>query len=83
MRSSDSIIDSVGMNLSKLGKIVEDRGARHNIVHGVAKSQTQLSHWTTTLPQCMNFVPFYFFMYGCQIAKFIIVAVFPIWNKCL
>ena len=37
MRSSDSIIDSVGINLSKLRKIVEDRGARHAAVRGVAK----------------------------------------------
>ena len=44
MRLLDSITDSVGTNLSKLWKIVEDRGARHNTVHGVAKSQTQLSH---------------------------------------
>ena len=44
MRWIDSIADSVGMNLSKLWKIVEDRGGRHNTVHGVAKIQIQLSH---------------------------------------
>ena len=44
MRLLDSITDSEGMNLSKLWKIVEDRGGRHNTVHGVAKIQIQLSH---------------------------------------
>ena len=44
MRLLDSITDSVATNLRKLWKIVEDRGARHNTVHGVGKSQTQLSH---------------------------------------
>jgi len=34
--------------LSKLQKIVEDRGAWHAVVHGVAKSQTQLGDLTTT-----------------------------------
>ena len=29
------------MNLSKLWEIVEDREARHAVVHGVTKSQTQ------------------------------------------
>ena len=41
MRWLDSIADSVGMNLSKLWEIVEDRGA-WRAIHGVAKSQTQL-----------------------------------------
>ena len=45
----DSISDSVDMNLSKLQEIVKDRGAWHAIVHRVAKSQTQLSNWTTTM----------------------------------
>ena len=47
MRWLDGIADSVNMNLSKLWEIVEDRGAWHAAVHGIAKSQTQLSDWTT------------------------------------
>ena len=39
----DSITDSVNMNLNKLWEIVEDRGAWHAAVHGIEKSQTQLS----------------------------------------
>ena len=41
-----SITDSMNLNFSKLQEIVEDRGAWHAIVHGVAKSQTWLSNWT-------------------------------------
>ena len=40
----DSITDSVDMNLSKLCEIVEDRAAWRAAVHGVTKSQTQLSN---------------------------------------
>ena len=43
MRWLDSIIDSMDMSLSKFGERVEDREARHAGVHGVTKSQTQLS----------------------------------------
>ena len=39
----DSITDSMDMNLNKLWETMEDRGAQQSIVHGVAKSQTQLS----------------------------------------
>ena len=38
-----SIKNSMDVNLSKLWEIVEDRGVWHAIVHGVTKSQTQLS----------------------------------------
>jgi len=36
------------MNLSKLQEIVDGRGTWCAIVHGVTKSQTQISDWTTT-----------------------------------
>ena len=48
MRRLDSIIDSMDMNLSKLWEIVEDRGVWCVILHGVTKSQTQLSDWIAT-----------------------------------
>ena len=37
------------MSLTKLRKIVKDREAWSAVVHGVAKSQTGLSNWTTTM----------------------------------
>ena len=48
MRWLDNITDSTGMNSSKLWETVEDRGAQHAVAHGVTKSWTQLSDWTTT-----------------------------------
>ena len=39
---------SMNMNLSKLRERVEDRGSWHAAVHGMGKSQTQLSNRTTT-----------------------------------
>ena len=48
MKWLDSITDSKNMNLNKLRKIVKDRGDWYAAVHGMAKSQTGLSDWTTT-----------------------------------
>ena len=46
MKWLDGIADSMDVSLGELRELAMDREDWHAVIHGVTKSQTQLSVWT-------------------------------------
>ena len=55
MRWLDGVTDSMDISLSKFPEMVKDREALHAAIHGISKSRTWLSDWTTMITVSLTF----------------------------